>query len=268
VTPPRRTTPLEGLFADDADVVPPSFPPRPRKVSLSSEKGLLLFTLAMPALAAWFAGGLRVPSRTPALVPFLALAAVAFGLSTAHLGQPLRAWRAVLGVATSWLSREIAAAGAFVVLALPVLSFPGTSPWLAFPALTAVLLLVVSIDGVYLSVPRDRGSRLHGAEATTAFLLLAGIAANLPPLAAAMAALKALLLVRRNRRRALGMPPASALLRLGLLAGALLPIGWGWAFLFALASEAVDRASFYEGLEPSTPASRMEAEARAALASA
>ena len=82
-----------------------------------------------------------------------------------------------------------------------------------------------------------------------------------------MAALKALLLVRRNRAGALGLPPASALLRLGLLAGALLPIGWGWAFVLALASEALDRAAFYEGLEPSTPASRMEAEASAALAS-
>ena len=38
------------------------------------------------------------------------------------------------------------------------------------------------------------------------------------------------------------------------------------SFLLALASEAVDRAAFYAALEPSTPASRMEAEARAALA--
>ena len=33
-------------------------------------------------------------------------------------------------------------------------------------------------------------------------------------------------------------------------------------------SEAVDRAAFYASLEPSTPASRMEAEARQALAEA
>lgn len=34
--------------------------------------------------------------------------------SVAHLGRPLQAWRAVLGVRHSWLSREIAAFGAFV----------------------------------------------------------------------------------------------------------------------------------------------------------
>jgi Fe-S-cluster-containing dehydrogenase component/DMSO reductase anchor subunit len=268
VNPSRRTTPPEGLIGDDPDALPPSFPPRPRKTSLASEKGILLFTLAMPALAAWFAGGLRVPSRAPALVPFLALAALAFGLSTGHLGQPLRAWRAVLGFGTSWLSREIVAAGAFVVLALPYVGLPHASPEIGLPALLASLLLVASIDGVYLAVPRASGPRLHGAEATTAFLLLAGIAAGLTPLTTAMAALKALLLVRRNRAGALGLPPGAALLRLGLLAAALLPIGWGLAFVLALASEGVDRASFYEGLEPSTPASRMEAEARAALASA
>jgi hypothetical protein len=82
-----------------------------------------------------------------------------------------------------------------------------------------------------------------------------------------MAALKALLLVRRNRAGALGLPPGAALLRLGLLATALLPLGWGLAFVLALASEGVDRAAFYARLEPSTPASRMEAEARMALGS-
>lgn len=267
VKPSLRTTPPEGLVQDETGSGPLLFPGRPRKITLASEKGLLLFTLTMPALAAWFAGGLRAPGRAPSLLPFLALAALAFGVSTAHLGRPLRAWRAVLGVATSWLSREIVAATAFVLLALPFVALPHASPGLGLPALAAALLMVVSIDGVYLAIPRAAGPRLHGAEATTAFLLLSGIAAGLPLLATAMAALKALLLVRRNRALALGMAPGAALLRLGLLATALLPLpGWELAFAAALASEAIDRASFYAGLEPSTPASRMEAEAEAALA--
>lgn len=266
VAPPRRAAPPEGLVEDDPETLPAAFPARGRKISLSSEKGLLLFTLAMPALAAWLAGGLALPGRAPALVPFLALAALAFALSTAHLGRPLRAWRAVLGVGTSWLSREVAAASAFVLLALPFLALPHASPAAGLPALAAAVLTVVSIDAVYLAVPRDRGPRLHGAEASGAFLLLAGIATGLGPLATAAAAAKALLLVRRNRAGALGMPGGAALARLGLLAGALLPLPWGASFLLALASEAVDRAAFYAALEPSTPASRMEAEARAALA--
>jgi hypothetical protein len=83
-----------------------------------------------------------------------------------------------------------------------------------------------------------------------------------------MTALKALLLLRRSRAGALGMPSWAALLRLLLLGAALLPMPWEWAFVLALASEAIDRAAFYAGLEPSTPASRTEAEARVALAAA
>lgn len=267
VVPPRRKTPPEGLLPDE-DAVPPSFPPRPRKVTLASEKGLLVFTLAMPALAAWYAGGLRLSDRSPALLPFLAVAALAFALSTAHLGRPLRAWRAILGVGTSWLSREVLAAGAFVLLALPYVAFVPASPGIGLPALAAALALFVSMDAVYLSVPRASGPRVHGAEATSAFLLLAGIAAGIPLLSAAMTTLKALLLVRRNRAGALGMPSWAALLRLLLLGAALLPMPWEWAFVLALASEAIDRAAFYAALEPSTPASRTEAEARAALAAA
>ena len=267
VAPGRRTTPPEGHPADDADALPLSFPPRPRKVTLASEKGLLLFTLAMPALAAWFAGGLRLAERAPVVVAFLVVAAAAFVVSTAHLGRPLRAWQAVLGVGTSWLSREVVGAGAFVLLALPYLALPHASPALGLPALGAALLAVVSIDALYLAVPRASGPRLHGAEATTAFLLLAGIAAGLPALATGGIATKALLLVRRNRLGALGLRPEAVFLRLGLLVAALLSEPWAWAFAFALASEAIDRAAFYGALEPSTPASRAEAEARAALAS-
>jgi DMSO reductase anchor subunit len=199
-------------------------------------------------------------------VPFVALAALAFGVSTVHLGRPLRAWRAVLGVGTSWLSREVVSASAFVVLALPFVVLPHASPELGLPALLAALGMVVSIDALYLAVPRDSGPRFHGAEATTAFLLLGGIAAGLPVLAVAAAAGKALLLVRRNRAGVLGMPAGAGLLRLGLLGTVLLPIPWGLSFLLALASEAIDRAAFYASLEPSTPGSRMRTEMQEALA--
>jgi formate dehydrogenase iron-sulfur subunit len=48
----------------------------------------------------------------------LALAFVALGASVFHLGRPWLAWRAVLGLRRSWLSREAVMFGAFVGLAL------------------------------------------------------------------------------------------------------------------------------------------------------
>lgn len=48
----------------------------------------------------------------------LALGLVALGASTLHLGRPLYAFRAVIGLGTSWLSREIVAFGGFAKLAM------------------------------------------------------------------------------------------------------------------------------------------------------
>ncbi len=56
---------------------------------------------------------------------------LALGASTLHLGRPHLAWRAVVGLRTSWLSREIVAfgifAGAASAYALGVTFWPGTT---------------------------------------------------------------------------------------------------------------------------------------------
>ncbi|MEM8607295.1 MAG: DmsC/YnfH family molybdoenzyme membrane anchor subunit [Myxococcota bacterium] len=63
-------------------------------------------------------------------IAILVLGVIALGASTMHLGRPQYAWRAFLGLRTSWLSREILAFGAFAGLA----------------ALHACVTLVASID--------------------------------------------------------------------------------------------------------------------------
>jgi Fe-S-cluster-containing dehydrogenase component/DMSO reductase anchor subunit len=47
-----------------------------------------------------------------------ALSIVALAASVLHLGRPLLAWRAILGIRTSWLSREAVAFGTFALLAV------------------------------------------------------------------------------------------------------------------------------------------------------
>ena len=69
-------------------------------------------------VVAWVAD----PDVVAALRPLHAAAALAVGVvalaaSVLHLGRPLYAFRAVLGLRTSWLSREIVAFGAFAALA-------------------------------------------------------------------------------------------------------------------------------------------------------
>lgn len=103
-------------------------------------------------------GAATTSTRYHSLVA-VALGLLAIGASTFHLGRPLYAYRAVLGVRTSWLSREILAFGAFAGAAilysaalwqaelLPLLGLSAWSP--AFAAEVRVALGIgVSATGV------------------------------------------------------------------------------------------------------------------------
>jgi Fe-S-cluster-containing dehydrogenase component/DMSO reductase anchor subunit len=77
--------------------------------------------------------GLAFPSQSR---PLHAIMAVVVGLlalsaSTVHLGRPLYAMRALIGLRTSWLSREILLFGLFAGLAV---TYAGLTWWLAWPA--------------------------------------------------------------------------------------------------------------------------------------
>ncbi len=84
----------------------------------------------------------------------LVLGLLALAASVAHLGRPLQAWRAVIGLRHSWLSREIVAFSAFAALAV---AYAGTL-WLgpAQPggavAGLGVLVAAVGAFGVGCSV--------------------------------------------------------------------------------------------------------------------
>jgi formate dehydrogenase iron-sulfur subunit len=84
---------------------------------------LVLTQLSVGAFAAGLVFDRVVGGTTGSLLsPLHATSALVFGLlalgaSTLHLGRPLYAFRAVLGLKHSWLSREIVAFGAFAGLA-------------------------------------------------------------------------------------------------------------------------------------------------------
>jgi len=90
-----------------------------------------------------------------------ALAVVALGASVFHLGRPLLAYRAVLGLRTSWLSREALAFGFFAQLAIgyglliaaPLLpAFPGKDWLLSLAPALRVGAIVTGMLGVFCSV--------------------------------------------------------------------------------------------------------------------
>lgn len=93
----------------------------------------------------------------------LALGLLALGASLFHLGRPLYAFRAFIGLRTSWMSREIIAFGAFVKVALVYALSVWKPEWfdlLGIPALLGtdtvgvqrLLSLVTSSVGVFAVV--------------------------------------------------------------------------------------------------------------------
>ncbi len=66
---------------------------------------------------AWFGSELMTGVRSVHLIAALALGLTGMNASVFHLGRPLYAFRAVVGLRTSWLSREILAFGLFAAMA-------------------------------------------------------------------------------------------------------------------------------------------------------
>jgi len=74
------------------------------------------------------------------------------GASVLHLGRPLLAYRALLGLRTSWLSREILAFGVFMPLAIAYAIKP--LPALGVAAASAGVFGVLCSVLIYAVTPR------------------------------------------------------------------------------------------------------------------
>jgi formate dehydrogenase iron-sulfur subunit len=93
-------------------------------------------------------GGLEVPLALPTFSLVLGLTGIAASLF--HLGRPRYAYRALIGLRHSWLSREVAAFGLFANLALAYTAAVWFQPGLATALAPAVA--VVGVAAVFCSV--------------------------------------------------------------------------------------------------------------------
>ncbi|MEM7583519.1 MAG: DmsC/YnfH family molybdoenzyme membrane anchor subunit [Acidobacteriota bacterium] len=250
------------------------------KISLRSEWPLMVFTLAAAILVASHLASQLGFASLP-LPAFLAIAAVGMGTSTAHLGKPLRAWRALLNPWSSWLSREITLFSAFMGAAAWV-HVGWAPPWL--DVLTGVLgvAALFAIDRVYDLARAEDARPVHSADVLLTAALLVALLAGEPKSLALLAFIKiALYLNRKRQRRRRGLDPLWkwSLARVGLGSvpigllvlggGAVAPagalIGSGLAVLLA---EVIDRGELYEELEVPTPRGEMRRELAARLSGA
>lgn len=165
------------------------------KITLRGEWTLLLFTTVISGLAAWLGasllGGPPLHRWT-----FLFLGTLVLALSTAHLGRPERAWRALLHLRTSWLSREVAAVSLFLGLGT-LAAF--VQPALGIPAALAGFGALFAIDRLYRVALRTGPWNLHSAHVLFNGLFLLGLLVGIRPLALVLGLVKALLYLHRKR---------------------------------------------------------------------
>jgi len=243
------------------------------RIGLRHEWPLLVFTLTAAWLVAWWgsAGGGRVAMH-PRI--FMAAAALAMVVGALHLGRKGRAWRAVLNLRGSWISRELVAYGLFVATSAAYLYHTPPHPVRLRVALVLGFALLYCIDRVYDVAERRGSAPLHSADilltGVTTSLLLSGL--RLPALLFGLIKLGLYLQRKREfRQRGLGTSPRLSLLRVGLglvLGGALWASGWQLAGLLAYAAgEIVDRAEFYAELDAPSPSRQMHTDLASALES-
>ncbi|RLE17724.1 MAG: hypothetical protein DRJ65_22385 [Acidobacteria bacterium] len=250
--------PLETTWTVDAEVLAAfDAARRPQEVGadLRHEWPLLVFTLAAAALVA-----LQTAVVLGATVPFLPLAltaAAAAAVSTLHLGRPERAWRAVTGFGSNWLSREIVMYGAFVGL----LGLQVVVPKAAGIAETAALvgwLTLYAVDRVYDPVRRPRTMPIHSADVLGMAALLTAVLLGHVLVVLVIAGMRLLLFGLRQKAFRPSFPELwvkTAIRVLPPAAGlAILAVGESvWIPLVLISiGEIVDRLFFYLELRPTT----------------
>jgi formate dehydrogenase iron-sulfur subunit len=147
--------------------------------------------VVMTVLTQLSVGGFLTTAMAPAtsgtnLVSLVSLAACWAGLAASmlHLGRPLLAYRALVGLKHSWLSREILAFGAFVVLASLKVAL-GLGGSIALPVVAAGVAGIVCSVMVYHVVRRPFWSAEHGAIRFGGTTLVLGVATALAARASA-----------------------------------------------------------------------------------
>jgi Fe-S-cluster-containing dehydrogenase component/DMSO reductase anchor subunit len=148
---------------------------------------LVLTQLSVGAFVAGLALDHWLPqSFAGALRPLHAVEALAFGLialaaSLLHLGRPQLAFRAVLGLRHSWLSREIVAFGAFAGLAslyaACVFVEPSWSRWLSWAVAASGGVAVFCSVMIYVFTQRECWSFLRVAVRFALTAAMLGVAA-------------------------------------------------------------------------------------------
>jgi len=228
----------------------------PSKIQVKKEWTLLLFTL----IAAFLIGILpysiyiRKFSSQEELL-FMGIGVLAMFLSSFHLCKKMRAWRSILNLKNSWLSREIFFFSGFMFSV--ALYFFLEMDWLAWAAMITGILSLISIDMVYKLTYRNDKLSIHSAMVWLTGLLVLGLSIQSDfIIAMTLTAKITLYSVRKYQLKRFSF---LTILRLSGIIGLL--VYWAISpfnvpaviYLLLGYGELIDRAEFYNEIEIITP---------------
>ncbi|MCX6142652.1 MAG: dimethyl sulfoxide reductase anchor subunit [Ignavibacteriales bacterium] len=232
---------------------------------MKSEWPLVLFTLLAAYLFAAVAASLfGAPLLDP--MTYIALALGGVIVSIVHLGKPLRAWRALANVHTSWLSREIVAFTLFLGgSGLFLLVWP--SMLLGIISVLLGLATLVSVDMVYTIVDRRIILLEKSGSIVVTGILLFAVLAQVPVLSVVMLVGNGVVYIREllttGQKNLQRLFVSSVRIAVGfILPLILLGVRGDFLFLamFVLIGEGINRAEFYLDLDIVTPHRQIESD--------
>jgi DMSO reductase iron-sulfur subunit len=267
IEPIRHGREIPAMHASAASVALAETPPGGgADISLRTEWSLMAFTLLASILVALVATVASTIAHVDAR-GFALAAAIAMGLASAHLGRKSRAWRAVLNLRHSWLSREIVSLSAFFAAATIWLAVAPDDGRVGIAVTLLGFLGLFCTDQVYGVMQRVGPGYRHSASVLWTGFYLTGIFSGAWWLVAVVGLGKlGLYALRKSQFHRSKHPTRLPLGFARVTLSFFVPFVW-WllgatdphplSIASVLIGEAIDRAEYYLDLERETPKRRM-----------
>ena len=166
------------------------------KINAIKEWPLVIFTLLSSLLVGWILFLLFNPSSTNYGYYFIGLGLLGMGLSSLHLGKPFRAYRSIINIRKSWLSREIVLYSLFVGLSSFVFLI-NSSLFLVLLAALVGLLLLIAIEYVYSVAEKNYKTMIHSANTLLTAITFSFLLTEFNSIAISLLAIKGVLFIIR-----------------------------------------------------------------------
>jgi Fe-S-cluster-containing dehydrogenase component len=227
------------------------------RINSINEWSLALFTYIVTYLIGWIWAMSLTNNNKMSIYFFITLGIIAMIISVLHLGKPFRAYLSIKNLRSSWLSREIALFGVFMVFGTIALS--SLSSVLLYITSFIGLLFLISVEMIYSITQKKFQIPIHSANTIFSALTFCALFSQSFSVLIALLALKTLLFSSRWLACVIDKISYSALFAfIRIMVGLIFPLGFltftenksfWWLVAFITIGELIDRFLYYNDIE-------------------